>query len=150
MCEGCNNGDKHSSNKKKLKYWNRRVIKHSEGKKAYYQIHEVYYSADKIEMWTENAIRPGGESLDELIEELKDMLNIANYAKLKSGRLPVLNAEELPREGKKNGKQLFRMGAARTGATQGVGEKIKQVNQPGHSAGLFFLPFCADAGFRPV
>lgn len=99
MCEGCNNGDKHSNNgkKKKLKYWNRRVIKHGEGKKAYYQIHEVYYSADKIEMWTENAIRPGGESLDELIEELKDMLNIANYAKLKSGRLPVLNADELPK-----------------------------------------------------
>jgi len=101
MCKGCIDCEKHSKSKSKrkpLKYWNRRVIKHGEGKKAYYQIHEVYYSADKIEMWTENAIRPGGETLDELIEELKDMLNIANYAKLKSGRLPVLIADKLPKK----------------------------------------------------
>jgi hypothetical protein len=99
MCEGCNNGDKHSSNgkKKKLKYWNRRVIKHGEGKKAFFQIHRVYYINNKIDMWSENAIMPGGETLDELIEELKDMLNIANHAKLRSGRLPVLIADELPK-----------------------------------------------------
>jgi hypothetical protein len=98
MCEGCVNCEKHSQSKKKpLKYWNRRVIKHGEGKKAFFQIHRVYYINDKIDMWSENGIRPGGETLDELIEELKDMLNIANHAKLKAGRLPVLIADELPR-----------------------------------------------------
>ncbi|MCP5537444.1 MAG: hypothetical protein H7A51_14575 [Akkermansiaceae bacterium] len=47
--------------------WNHRVIRKLRGDRLYFEIHEVYYDADgKPDAWTEDAVAPFGESLDEL------------------------------------------------------------------------------------
>lgn len=55
--------------------WNHRVIVNREGSEDHYQIHEVHYDDEgKIEAWTENAVRVGEDSKDELRMTLHRML----------------------------------------------------------------------------
>ena len=59
--------------------WNHRVIKKrfcSEFiNEEWYEIHEVYYNKHgKVEGMTENAVYPGGRTIDELRSELEMML----------------------------------------------------------------------------
>jgi hypothetical protein len=55
--------------------WNHRVCKNTEQGEIFYNIHEVYYDDDgKVEGWTQNAVAPLGNDLDELRNELKWML----------------------------------------------------------------------------
>ena len=51
--------------------WDYRVIKHIDEGVVSYQIHEVYYDEDQlIKSWTENSIKPYGETPDELKEDI--------------------------------------------------------------------------------
>lgn len=69
--------------------WNYRILKHDKGKKAYYQIHEVYYdNRRRIEAITEDPVRPFGQSKKELIATLRMMLKDAE-------RMPVLSYEKV-------------------------------------------------------
>ncbi|KHE93739.1 MAG: hypothetical protein SCABRO_00472 [Candidatus Scalindua brodae] len=57
-----------------MSHWNYRVIKkyHKETDTSTYHIHEVYYSDDGIiESWTESAVEPMGETVDELREDIR-------------------------------------------------------------------------------
>jgi hypothetical protein len=56
--------------------WNYRVVKS-----------EVYYEDGKVDGWTEDAIAPGGETVDELREELQRMISCLDK--------PVLDEAEL-------------------------------------------------------
>ena len=43
--------------------WDYRVVKHTDEGEVSYQIHEVYYDENQIiESWTENSIKPYGET----------------------------------------------------------------------------------------
>ena len=57
--------------------WNHRVMKHekADGEDDWYQIHEVYYDS-KLEpnSWTLEGIKPGGNTLKDLRDELIRML----------------------------------------------------------------------------
>jgi hypothetical protein len=57
-------------------YWNHRVVKHNgPGGSVWYQIHEAYYNEGKpADSITHDAIAPGGETIEELAEELRRML----------------------------------------------------------------------------
>ncbi len=51
--------------------WDYRVIKHTDEGEVSYQIHEVYYDENQIiESWTENSIKPYGETPVELKEDI--------------------------------------------------------------------------------
>ena len=51
--------------------WDYRVIKHIDEGEVSYQIHEVYYDEDQvIKSWTENSIKPYGETPEELKEDI--------------------------------------------------------------------------------
>ena len=51
--------------------WDYRVIKHTDEGEVSYQIHEVYYDENQmIKSWTENSIKPYGETPDELKEDI--------------------------------------------------------------------------------
>ena len=51
--------------------WDYRVIKHIDEGEVSYQIHEVYYDEDQvIKSWTENSIKPYGETLEELKKDI--------------------------------------------------------------------------------
>lgn len=58
--------------------WDYRVIKHDTDKDVIYRVHEVFYDENKnIEGFTEKAVSPQGESLNELISDLKSMIGDA-------------------------------------------------------------------------
>ena len=67
--------------------WNHRVMKHekADGDDDWYQIHEVYYDSKREPgSWTKEGIAPGGNTLEELRDELIKMLEatekeILNY-----------------------------------------------------------------------
>lgn len=68
--------------------WNNRIFRHKVKDSEYYQIHEVYYSErGKLDGYTEDAISPRGDTVEELIEHLEQLLsdakrsqnNILNY-----------------------------------------------------------------------
>ena len=69
-------------------YWNHRVVKHAEPDgRAWYQIHEAFYDEGKpADSITQDAIVPGGETIEELAEELRRML--------KATEKPALNYED--------------------------------------------------------
>ena len=51
--------------------WDYRVIKHIDEGVVSYQIHEVYYDEDQvIKSWTENSIKPYGETPEELKKDI--------------------------------------------------------------------------------
>lgn len=55
--------------------WNYRVIKADDA----YQIHEVYYNSDgTFGAWTERPVRPMGESVQELEDDLSLMRSAIN------------------------------------------------------------------------
>ena len=57
--------------------WNHRVMKRVEfdGDDDWYQIHEVFYDSNRQpESWTVEGIAPGGNTLEELRDELIRML----------------------------------------------------------------------------
>lgn len=68
--------------------WNYRVVKHAEPDgRAWYQIHEAFYDEGKpADSITQDAIVPGGETIEELAEELRRML--------KATEKPALNYED--------------------------------------------------------
>lgn len=62
--------------------WNHRVMRRTYTPPGYdepihlYSIHEVYYSPDgSVATYTKDGVRPQGESLDELREELEMFIN---------------------------------------------------------------------------
>lgn len=58
--------------------WNYRVIKYDTNRDVVYRVHEVFYNENKnIEGFTEKAVFPQGESLEELISDLRLMINDA-------------------------------------------------------------------------
>ena len=67
--------------------WNHRVMKHekADGDDDWYQIHEVYYDSKREpDSWTADGISPGGNTLEDLRDELIRMLEatekeILNY-----------------------------------------------------------------------
>ena len=55
--------------------WNHRVMKHKDGEDDFFTIHEVYYDKEgKVNRYTAKGTSPGGNSLQELKENLKLML----------------------------------------------------------------------------
>ena len=68
-------------------YWNYRVVKHSEKDgSVWYAIHEAYYTVESVTHISELAAEPGGETIEELAEELRRML--------KATEKPALNYED--------------------------------------------------------
>ena len=69
-------------------YWNHRVVKHTYmNGSTWYEIHEAFYEEGKpADSITRYAIAPGGETIEELAEELRRML--------KATEQPALNYED--------------------------------------------------------
>ena len=79
-----------------MSHWNYRIIKkyHNETDSSTFHIHEVYYSDDGIiESWTESAVEPMSEAVDELRENIRFFM--------KAFQKPVLKEET------KNGKPVL-------------------------------------------
>lgn len=69
--------------------WNHRVMVKTVGKEKWFDMREVYYNGrGKPTMFTENAVSPGGSTIEELREELIMMLR-ATYN-------PVFEESEIP------------------------------------------------------
>ena len=78
--------------------WNRRLVRHTDIRGGHwYQIHEVYYNAaGEIVLWSANGIRPGGEDLVTLTNELREMLGIVEECCFKHNEAKILDADKLP------------------------------------------------------
>ena len=66
--------------------WNHRVMKHekADGDDDWYQIHEVYYNGKREpDSWTVDGIKPGGNTLEDLRDELIMMLEATEKEILK-------------------------------------------------------------------
>ena len=66
--------------------WNHRVMKHekADGDDDWYQIHEVYYNSKREpDSWTLDGIKPGGNTLENLRDELIMMLEATEKEILK-------------------------------------------------------------------
>ena len=66
--------------------WNHRVMKHekADGDDDWYQIHEVYYDSKREpDSWTVDGIKPGGNTLENLRDELIMMLEATEKEILK-------------------------------------------------------------------
>ena len=60
-----------SGSLKKSGGWNYRVLMHIHGEEAFFQIHEVYYDVlGSVVAFSEKAIAPGGNTLDELESDM--------------------------------------------------------------------------------
>jgi hypothetical protein len=71
-----------------MSHWNYRIIEkyHKKTDITTYHIHEVYYTDDGIiESWTESAVEPMGETVDELREDIRFFI--------KAFQKPVLKEE---------------------------------------------------------
>lgn len=71
-----------------MSHWNHRIIEkyHKETNTSTYQIYEIYYKDDGIiENWTESAVGPMGETVDELREDIRFFM--------KAFQKPVLKEE---------------------------------------------------------
>lgn len=72
--------------------WNYRAVKQTVAGEEIYRIYEVYYTDDGgIEGWTAKPICPQGETLDDLVGDLKMMLHDTQ-------KRPVLVMEELRKQ----------------------------------------------------
>jgi hypothetical protein len=70
--------------------WNYRVLRktHTDANAASYDIHEVYYREDgEIDGWTAESVRPYGEMMEELREDLRYLLH--------AFRRPVLEEQQI-------------------------------------------------------
>ena len=84
--------------------WNYRIVKHDEADEVYFQIHEVYYDEkNDIEAYTEDTVHPCGETKEELISDLKNMLHDAE----KYPVLSVITLEEKFAAKKKINRKTF-------------------------------------------
>lgn len=56
--------------------WNYRIIKKTfaDNDSTQYEIHEVYYEGNSISGWTANSVKPSGESIAELREDISYFL----------------------------------------------------------------------------
>ncbi len=71
--------------------WNNRIVRHRDKAEDYYEIHEVYYDENgKIDGVTEESIKPYGDTVEELIEHLEQLLKDAVRSKE-----DVLNYDEV-------------------------------------------------------
>ena len=62
--------------------WNNRILRHKSESGDWFGIHEVYYDDDKVPNgWTLEPKAPFGETVEELIEHLKQLLNDAERSK---------------------------------------------------------------------
>ena len=67
-------------------YWNYRIIKkdHPDSSGASYYVHEVYYDEKRnIETWTANPVKPYGDDLAELREDIRYHLKAFHHPVLK-------------------------------------------------------------------
>lgn len=77
-----------------LSHWDYRIVHHTKpdgagGQADVYEVHEVYYSTDgTVSMWSEDAMKPYGESLDWLKNDLQWMTQALDK--------PVLERDDLP------------------------------------------------------
>ena len=83
-------------------YWNYRIIRRRNEHpiedlvpEFYYEIHEVYYKKNKIDLWTATSMTPYGESREDLIRGLQMMLHDAK-------KYPVLEEQK-----NKHGKDIL-------------------------------------------
>ena len=75
-----------------MSHWNYRVVRHDDKGQPWYAIHEAYYDENnRVESITQESVKPGGETLQELQEDLKWML--------KGMAAPVLDYDKIPEEG---------------------------------------------------
>ena len=65
--------------------WGYRVV----DRDGYYRIYRVYYDLKKIIMHSDSAPIPGGETVEELRQDIEMMRDALSR--------PILNAEDLPR-----------------------------------------------------
>lgn len=71
--------------------WNYRIMKRQIGSFVSYDVHEVYYNADgSIKAWTENSIKPSGETIEELKEDFS--------MQLRAFEKPILDYDQLSAE----------------------------------------------------
>jgi len=76
--------------------WNYRVIKYDTNKNVVYRIHEVFYNENKeIKRFTKKPVFPQGESLKELISDLRLMIKDAE-------KNPILSLKRLNKNLVKN------------------------------------------------
>lgn len=66
--------------------WNHRVVKRTYEDEEWYAVHEIYYDGDKPWGITTEPSAPGGETIEELKEELDRFRKALNK--------PVLNYED--------------------------------------------------------
>jgi len=58
-----------------MTHWNHRVMHRKVSGEDWYEIHEVYYdNYNKPDGWTKESVAPGGETIEELKEELHRMI----------------------------------------------------------------------------
>lgn len=58
--------------------WDWRVVRHEEEGRTWYGIHEVYFGkGGTVLTMTEDPIEPYGDTLEEIIQDLRDMLKVA-------------------------------------------------------------------------
>lgn len=62
-----------------MSFWNHRIFRHADNTSKYkiesYALHEAFYDDNgKVDTWTEEPTTPYGETVDELIGHLEQML----------------------------------------------------------------------------
>lgn len=57
----------------KKSYWNYRILAHEFKGEIYLKVHEVYYTNNKPESYTEDAVDVSGDNLKEIKQQLKMM-----------------------------------------------------------------------------
>ena len=83
-------------------YWQYHIIKHNDQEPPYFAVHEVYYKRPgKVEGWTEEPCRFGGDSEGDVMEALR-------LALLDGERRPTLVLSELERDYNRWYKRLWR------------------------------------------
>jgi hypothetical protein len=64
----------HVKSKVPKSHFNRRVMAHQEKNEIYFQIHDVYYTKGVADSYTENGVRVGGDSIEEIRSVLERMI----------------------------------------------------------------------------
>jgi hypothetical protein len=64
-----------SEEENEITSWDYRLF---QGEDGYITIGEVYYNGETPVAWTESGISPGGETVEEIISELRKMLDAAS------------------------------------------------------------------------
>ena len=68
--------------------WNHRVIRKVDEGEVSYQVYEVYYDENgEHEYWTKDAVRPFGETLEELRSDIRSFFH--------ASKMPILEFKEV-------------------------------------------------------